>query len=145
MYRRNGVVCRQLKPGSHRRWCRKWGWRRGRVPATWADPADRFWGKFWLRGPNLSPFSTFSTDLGHFILKMLNFDIIFILFIFYIYLSFGVKTHSQSVWGAMAPCPLDPPMPRSEKVRRERPLPSRFENEVAQIRCLFRFLGYFRE
>ena len=31
--------------------------------------------------------------------------------------------------------------PRSEEVRRGRP--SRFENEVAQIRCLFRFLVYF--
>ena len=43
-----------------------------------ADPADRFFwggGKSWRRGPKLPPFSSFSTDLGHFILKLLNFDI----------------------------------------------------------------------
>ena len=32
-------------------------------------------GKFWRRGPNLPPFSSFSTDLGQFILILLNFDI----------------------------------------------------------------------
>ena len=47
-------------------------------PRTLADPADRLGqGKFWRRGPNLHPFSTFPTDLGHFILKLLNLDIFF--------------------------------------------------------------------
>ena len=38
-----------------------------------------FWGggKLWRRGPSLPPFSSFSTDLGHFILNLLNFDIYF--------------------------------------------------------------------
>ena len=39
-------------------------------------------GKFWRRGPNLPPFSTLSTDLGHFILKLLHFDI----FVYFLYL-----------------------------------------------------------
>ena len=45
------------------------------------DPANRFGrgggggGKFWPRGPNLPPFSTFSVNLGHFIWMLLNFDI----------------------------------------------------------------------
>ena len=49
-----------------------------------ADPADRFFagrGKFWRRGPNLPPLSTFSTGLFHFVLKLLNFNI-FILCLF---------------------------------------------------------------
>ena len=37
-------------------------------------------GKFWRRGPNIPPFSCFSADLGHFILKLLNFDIYFFYF-----------------------------------------------------------------
>ena len=43
------------------------------------------WGtRFWPRGPNLPPFSTFYTDLGRFILKLLNLDIYFLfMFIFY--------------------------------------------------------------
>ena len=42
------------------------------------------WLIFWPREPNLPPFSTFSTDLGHLILKLLNFDVYvsFFLFIF---------------------------------------------------------------
>ena len=51
---------------------------------TRADPAEPFWGaKSWRRGPNLTPFSSFSTDLAHFILKLLNFA-----FIFYFMLNF---------------------------------------------------------
>ena len=33
-------------------------------------------GKFW--GPNLPPLSTFSTDLVHFILTLLNFDFLYL-------------------------------------------------------------------
>ena len=63
--------------------------------------------KFWPRGPKLPPFSTFFTDLGHFIVKLLNFDVFHFMFIFYIYLVvfWGAKTYSQSVWGDMAPLP----------------------------------------
>ena len=38
-------------------------------------------GKFWPRGPNLPPFSALSADLGHFILKLLNFDIYFLFYV----------------------------------------------------------------
>ena len=38
-------------------------------------------GKSWRRGPNLPPFSSFSTDLGHFVLKLLNFDIYFLFYV----------------------------------------------------------------
>ena len=38
-------------------------------------------GELWRRGPNLPPFSIYSTVLGHFILKLLYTDII--LFYFY--------------------------------------------------------------
>ena len=45
------------------------------IKNTRADPADRFegGGKFWPMGPYLPPFSTLSTDLGHFVLKLLKF------------------------------------------------------------------------
>ena len=47
------------------------------------DPTDLLGGKFWPREPNLPPFSTFSKDFGHFILKRLIFDICFyFMFIF---------------------------------------------------------------
>ena len=37
-----------------------------------------FWGaKFWRRGPNLPPFSRFSSDLGHFIWNCWLFTFIF--------------------------------------------------------------------
>ena len=40
-----------------------------------------FWGGAVLaEGPNLPPFTSFSTDLGHFILNLLNFDIYFFIF-----------------------------------------------------------------
>ena len=32
-------------------------------------------GELWQRGPNLPQFSTFSTDLGHFLLKVLKLNI----------------------------------------------------------------------
>ena len=35
-------------------------------------------GKSWQREPNLPPFSSFSAELGHFILKLLNLDIYFL-------------------------------------------------------------------
>ena len=51
-----------------------------------ADPADRFffgggasfdrWDLTWVP----TPFSTFSTDLGHFVLELLNFDICMLIF-----------------------------------------------------------------
>ena len=37
-------------------------------------------GQVLAEGPNLPPFSSYSTDLGHFILKFLYFDI----FLFYV-------------------------------------------------------------
>ena len=40
-----------------------------------------FGGQSWRRGPNLPPFSSFSTDLGHCILKLLNFDIYFLFYV----------------------------------------------------------------
>ena len=46
-----------------------------------ADPADRFifvGVVFWRRAPNVPPFSNVSTDLGHFIFKLLNLDIDFL-------------------------------------------------------------------
>ena len=48
--------------------------------STGGSSGPFFWGgtKFWRRGPYLPPFSSFSTDLGHFILKLLNFDIYFL-------------------------------------------------------------------
>ena len=86
---------------------------------TRADPADRFGGggNFWPRGPNLPPFSTFSMDLGHFILTLLNFDTYFLCYVYFLYLFIcfwgGGKTYSQSVWGhgPVGP-PLDPPLQR---------------------------------
>ena len=44
-----------------------------------------FGGKLWRRGPNLPPFSIFSTDLGHFILKLLYVDII-LFYVYFLYL-----------------------------------------------------------
>ena len=38
-----------------------------------------WWGEFLRRGSNLPRFSIFSADLGHFILKLLKFDIYFML------------------------------------------------------------------
>ena len=58
---------------------------------TLADPEVRFGGgggrQLLAGGPNPPPFSTFSPDLGHFILKLLNFDHYF-LFHFYCFYSF---------------------------------------------------------
>ena len=57
-------------------------------------------GEILAEGPNLPPFSSFTTDLGHFILKLLNFAFIFYFMLhFYVYLV---------VWGGgMAPCPSE--------------------------------------
>ena len=82
-----------------------------------ADPADRFFlgggGKSWRRGPNLPPLSSFSTDLGHFILTLLYFDIyFFIMLIFkaYFVVGGGGQTGHFRPLGGMAPYPLDQPM-----------------------------------
>ena len=70
-------------------------------PGAWADPVDRFRGrgKFWQNGPtpNLPPFSNFVADLGHFILKLLNFVIF--MFIFYIYLVVLERPKHSERWG----------------------------------------------
>ena len=53
---------------------------RVRDVASLADPANRLGGGGILaEGPNLPPFLSFSMDLGHFISKMLNFDIYFVI------------------------------------------------------------------
>ena len=41
------------------------------------------WGEVLAEGPNLFPFSSISTDLGHFILKLLNFDIYFLFYVIF--------------------------------------------------------------
>ena len=50
-----------------------------------ADPAVRFFfgggGQVLAEGPNLPPFSSFSMDLGYFILKLLNFDMYFLFYV----------------------------------------------------------------
>ena len=66
--------------------------------------------KSWRRGPNLPPFSSFSTDLGHFILKSLNLDIYFLFYVKFLSLfsRFGVgKQAILGLWGGggMAPWP----------------------------------------
>ena len=43
------------------------------------------------RGPNLLPFSIFSSDLGHFIVKLLNIDIIFYDYLLYLFSRLGAK------------------------------------------------------
>ena len=57
-------------------------------PQPLADPAARFGGgggqKFWRVKPNLPPFSTFSSDFGHFIFKTQNFNNFYFMFNFYI-------------------------------------------------------------
>ena len=77
--------------------------------ATRADSADRFGevgGKFWPRGPNLPPFSTFFTDLGRFILKLLNFDIYFyFMCTFYIYLVVWLAKHALTAFEGHDPVP----------------------------------------
>ena len=64
--------------------------RKGIITPPWSllDPADHLGDKFLPSRPNLPPFSTVFTDLGHFMLKLLNFDIYFFyfMFIFNIYL-----------------------------------------------------------
>ena len=72
-------------------------------------------GKFFLRGPNLPPFSTVSTDLGHFILKLLNFEIFFLFDVYFLHLftRFGWSQtgHFMPLGRAMAlNAPLDPPV-----------------------------------
>ena len=70
-------------------------------------------GEFWRRGPNLPPASSFSTDLGHFILKLLNFDIYFLFYVKFLTLFSrfgGAKQASLGLWGHGPKCPLDPPM-----------------------------------
>ena len=83
------------------------------VKEAGADPADRFFfwgGKSWRRVSNLLPFSSFSTDLGHFILKLRNFDIYFLFYVRFLSLfsRFGGQTGHFRPWGVMAPCPLPP-------------------------------------
>ena len=68
----------------------------------------------WRRGPNLPPFSSFSTDLGHFILKSLKFAFLFYFVKFLslfsrFFLGGGGKQATLGL-GGMAPYPLDPPM-----------------------------------
>ena len=79
-----------------------------------ADPADRFFwgGKSWRRGPNLPPLSSFSTDLGHFILKLLNFDIYFLFYVNFLSLfrRGGGKQATLGLWGAWPRTSLDQPM-----------------------------------
>ena len=72
---------------------------------TRADPADRFGegGKFWPRRPNLPPFSIFSTDLGHFILKLLNFDIFYD--VFYLVVGGGGAKRTLRAFGAWPVAP----------------------------------------
>ena len=55
-----------------------WVHRQGRIQQSiWGGG-----GQILAEGPNLPPFSSFSTDLGHFILKkLLNLDIYFIFFV----------------------------------------------------------------
>ena len=77
-------------------------------------------GKFWSRGPNLPPFTTFCIDLSHFILKLLNFDIYFLFYVYlYIYLVGGGGQNILSeCLGVMTPCPLDTPMSKAVEKNR---------------------------
>ena len=65
--------------------------------------------KFWRRGPNLPPFSSLSTDLGHFILKLLNFDIYFLFYVQFLCLfsrlGEGGQTGHFMPLGDSAKCP----------------------------------------
>ena len=81
---------------------------------TLADAAGRFFGGggFLTEGPNLPPFSSLSTDLGHFILKLPNFDIYFLFYVKFLSLfsRFGDQTDFMLLGRAMAlNAPLDSP------------------------------------
>ena len=53
----------------------------------------------WRRGSNLPPFSSFSTDVGHFILKLLNFDIYFLFYVQFLSLFGGGKQDALGLGG----------------------------------------------
>ena len=97
------AICMQIE---------KWTFQESNHVSLWHGRIQRIGcGMFWPMGPNLPPFWTLSTDLGHFILKLLNFDVIFVfyLYFFYIYLVvLGTKTYPQSVLWPRGP--LDPPI-----------------------------------
>ena len=62
-------------------------WNLGYLVYThWRIQRPVFWGgqKFWRVKPNLPPFSTFSSDFGHFIFKTQNFNNFYFMFNFYI-------------------------------------------------------------
>ena len=80
-----------------------------------ADPAERLgWGQILAEGANLPPFSSFSTDLGHFILNLLNFYFYFLFYVKFLSLfsRWGGKQATLGLWGGHGPVPppLDPPM-----------------------------------
>ena len=70
-----------------------------------------FWGggtSLGGEGHNLPPFSSFSADLGHSVLKLLNFDIHFLFyvkFLSFFFVVLGGQTGHLRPLGAMAPCP----------------------------------------
>ena len=81
-------------------------------PSDKGESSGPVWGrdKFWPKGPNLPPFSTLSTDLGHFILKLLNFDIYFLFYVNFLYLfsRFGGTKHTFRALGGGDMAPLPP-------------------------------------
>ena len=88
-----------------------------------ADPANFFFfggggGQVLAERPKLPPFSSFSTDLGQFILRLLNFDIYVLFYVKFLslfslfFLGGGQTEHFMPLWGDGPKCPppLDPPV-----------------------------------
>ena len=60
--------------------------------------------KFWPRESNLRPFSTLSTDLDHFILKLLNFHTLILCLFLYLFSRLGgAKQATLCLWGGPWP------------------------------------------
>ena len=70
-------------------------------------------GKFWRRGPNLPPFSSFSKDSGRFILKLLHLDTCFLFYVKFLNLfsrfGEGQTGHFRSGGGGGGHGPKCPP------------------------------------
>ena len=91
------------------------------VETALADPADRFFlcvcvcvlwgGASFGRGGLTYPFSSFSTDLGHFISKLLNFDIYFLFYIKFLSLFSLFCGGKQATLGHLGGMALSAPPP----------------------------------
>ena len=71
-------------------------------PFTGGSSGPFFWGgggQVMAEGPNLPPFSSFSSDLGHFILKLLKVVLIYVNFLS-LFSRLGGKQATLGLWGA---------------------------------------------